>query len=150
MTNEGELIRFAKHLRSLIKAKGISQNEFARRAGMSQAVVSRIVSGTREINMEHAVRIAGVLEITTRELVFGTTAASVLSDWIPTAEFTRLEHERVAVCRELELARAEIAAKNAEISSLKSSLRASEARTAESNVALAEMRAYVARTKIGP
>jgi transcriptional regulator with XRE-family HTH domain len=137
------IVSFATRLRKLIDDQGISHREVARRAGISAAVFSRIVSDLRELNMHHAVQIARALETTTEELLRNTTAEHVLRDWIPRTELTGMEHAMVEACRERDLLRAQLAAKTAEAESLKHSIRTSEDRVAQSNVALAEALAKV-------
>ena len=96
---------FAERVRRLREERGWSQNELAEFADLAPAALSRVLSGARELRMEHVVALAWTLEITLTELVAGTTAAGLVLEWIPRARFEDSERARFDVVRELELAR---------------------------------------------
>jgi transcriptional regulator with XRE-family HTH domain len=109
---------FAERVRRLREERGWSQNELAESADLAPTALSRVLSGVRELRMEHVVALAWALEITLTELVGGTTAAGLVLEWIPRARFEDAERARVDALRELEAARADAAARGAEADSL--------------------------------
>jgi transcriptional regulator with XRE-family HTH domain len=109
---------FAERVRRLREERGWSQNELAEAADLAPAALSRVLSGERELRMEHLVALAWSLEITLTELVAGTTAAGIVIEWIPRARFEDSEKTRVGALRERDAARADAAARGAEADSL--------------------------------
>jgi len=114
---------FADRVRPLREEKGWSQNELAEHADLAPAALSRILSGDRDPRMEHLIALASALDITLTELVEGTTAARIVQDWIPRARFEDSEKARVDSLRERDIARADAAARTAEVTSLKRTLK---------------------------
>lgn len=109
---------FAERVQRLREERGWSQNELAESADLAPTALSRVLSGVRELRMEHVVALAWSLEVTLTELVGGTTAAGLVLEWIPRARFEDSERARVDALRELEVVRAEAAARGAEADSL--------------------------------
>ncbi len=109
---------FAERVRRLREERGWSQNELAEFADLAPTAFSRVLSGARELRMEHVVALAWSLEITLTELVAGTTAAGLVLEWIPRARFEDSERARVDALRELEVVRADAAGRGAEADSL--------------------------------
>lgn len=61
---------FGEHLKSLLKEKGMTQAELARRTGMTEASVSRYISGQRTPRISQAYRMALVIGIDMNTLIY--------------------------------------------------------------------------------
>lgn len=61
--------KFAINLAKAIEKAGIGQAELATRSGLSQATVSKYLSGERSPKLYHAVKLANTLGILLEELV---------------------------------------------------------------------------------
>ena len=61
---------FGEHLKSLLEEKGMTQAELARRTGMTEASVSRYISGQRTPRIAQAYRMALVIGIDMNTLIF--------------------------------------------------------------------------------
>lgn len=59
---------FARHLKALLDKRGINQNTLAEQLQTTEATISRYVNGIRTPNIETAVEIARVLNVSMDEL----------------------------------------------------------------------------------
>ena len=60
---------FGEHLKSLLEEKGMTQAELARRTGMTEASVSRYISGKRIPKIAQAYEMAQVIGIDMNTLI---------------------------------------------------------------------------------
>jgi transcriptional regulator with XRE-family HTH domain len=134
-------MKFSNHLRGLIEFRNTSQASVAERAGISTAVMSRLVNGEREPNMDHAVAISAALEITVDELLRHTTAGHIAGKWVPMDAYAKLEHKVVQACRERDILQAQLNSEIARNESMRSSLWESEQRNAKLHIDIGELRA---------
>lgn len=61
---------FGEHLKSLLEEKGMTQAEFARRTGLTEASVSRYIKGGRTPRILQAYRMALVIGIDMNTLIY--------------------------------------------------------------------------------
>lgn len=61
---------FGEYLKSLLEEKGMTQAELARRTGMTEASVSRYISGQRTPRISQAYRMALVIGIDMNTLIY--------------------------------------------------------------------------------
>lgn len=61
---------FGEHLKNLLKEKGMTQVELARRAGVTEASVSRYISGQRSPRITQAYRMAWAIGIDMNTLIY--------------------------------------------------------------------------------
>ncbi len=75
-------------IRQVRKAKGWSQEELAKRCGISMSFLGHIERGTRIMSLETFVSLCGALDTGADELLFGIPNASdtVLGMWKPGSE----------------------------------------------------------------
>ena len=59
---------FSQHLRSLLKQRGWSQNELAKRSKIDKGTMSRLMKG-RSLTHENVQRLAGALELSPQALL---------------------------------------------------------------------------------
>lgn len=139
--------QFGDRVRGLREKRGWSQNELAERADLAPAALSRILTGEREPRMAHVVALASALEVSLTELVAGTTAAGTVLAWVPRERLEECEKLRIETIGERDVARAESAARNAEVNSLKKTLAGLNVRLEglEQKLALSEAEARVVR-----
>ena len=67
-------------IRSLREKRGLSQAELAERANTSQPQIKRLESGERKLTKEWAERLAGPLQSTAEQILFGDDATAASSD----------------------------------------------------------------------
>ncbi len=58
-----------RHLRTLREARGLTQAEVARKAGLTQPSISKYETGKREVTLGTAMRLAAALDITPCQLI---------------------------------------------------------------------------------
>ena len=136
-----------ERLRQLIDDKQISQAALAEKADLGAAVLSRILTGDREIHFEHVLALARALEVTVPELLSGTDGEAMLREWIPAATFadeTNLRAQAQAKAAELQV---ELTARNAELASVRKHLEEATARAERSAEDLVHLRAERDRLK---
>ena len=63
--------RFGQRLRELRKERGLSQEEFAARAGLNRSYVSDVERGVRNISLQNIDVVAKTLGLTVSELMQG-------------------------------------------------------------------------------
>lgn len=141
------LMKFSNHLRGLINYGKLSQAGVAKRARISTAVMSRLVTGEREPNMDHAVAISAALEITVDELLQHTTAEHIAGKWVPKEAYSMLERKAIQVCRERDVLQARLDAEMARSESMRSSLWESEQRNMKLHIDIGELRAEMASNR---
>lgn len=141
-------MKFTDHIRGLIKLSNASQANVAERAGISTAVMSRIVTGEREPNMDHAVAIAAALNVTVDELLRHTTAEHVTSKWVSKEAYASLELKAIMRIREAEELKARLNSELARMESLRASLWESEKRNMKLQIDIDELRAEKASKKV--
>lgn len=61
---------FGEYLKSLLKEKGMTQAELARRTGVTEASVSRYISGQRSPRITQAYRMAWAIGIDMNTLIY--------------------------------------------------------------------------------
>lgn len=61
---------FGKYLKSLLDEKGMMQKDLARRTGLTEASVSRYISGTRIPKIAQAYEIAQVIGVDMNTLIY--------------------------------------------------------------------------------
>jgi transcriptional regulator with XRE-family HTH domain len=62
---------FGKRIRELRRAKGLSQEELALKAGLDRTYISDVERGMRNISLENIERLAQALELQIQELFQG-------------------------------------------------------------------------------
>jgi transcriptional regulator with XRE-family HTH domain len=62
-------LQFGKRLRALRRAKGLSQESLADKAGLHRSYVWGIENGRRNVSLENIVRIARALRVPPRDLL---------------------------------------------------------------------------------
>ena len=62
---------FSQNLKHALEMKGVSQRELAKRTGITEASISRYISGEREPRAYTLSKIASVLHMTMDELIGG-------------------------------------------------------------------------------
>jgi transcriptional regulator with XRE-family HTH domain len=113
---------FPDRIKRLRDAKEWSQTELAEQADLAPAALSRILGGSRHPRMEHLIALAGALDSTVTELVVGTGYEAVIEEWVPRDRFEKSEVARVELAKEAEVARAEAAARQAELESFRANV----------------------------
>lgn len=80
--------RVGMRIRQVRKVKGWSQDELARRCGISMSFLGHIERGTRIMSLETFVNICGALEADADELLWGEVRPSdaVLDLWAPSGQ----------------------------------------------------------------
>ncbi len=58
-----------RHLRTLREARGLTQADVARKAGLTQPSISKYETGEREVTLGTAMRLAAALDITLGQLI---------------------------------------------------------------------------------
>ncbi len=83
--NELDYGRMGKRIRQVRKAKGWSQDELAKRCGISMSFLGHIERGTRIMSLETFVNICSALDAGADELLWGVAGPSdaVLDMWNP-------------------------------------------------------------------
>ena len=83
--NELDYGRMGKRIRQVRKAKGGSQDELAKKCGISMSFLGHIERGTRIMSLETFVSICSVLDAGADELLWGVAHPSdaVLNMWNP-------------------------------------------------------------------
>lgn len=71
---------FARKLRNLLKEKGISQRELARRTGITAATICRYCNGSKTPGSKAIIKIAEALDVGTDYLLGTDTKISSYSD----------------------------------------------------------------------
>lgn len=61
---------FGEHLKSLLEEKGMTQAELARRTGLTEASVSRYISGQRSPRITQAYRMAWAIGVDMNTLIY--------------------------------------------------------------------------------
>jgi transcriptional regulator with XRE-family HTH domain len=112
---------FGDRVRRLREGKGLKQSDLAASADLDPAALSRILAGERSPRMEHLIAIARGLSVTVSDLVGGTDAESMLSEWVTREQFTACETARLEALAALEIARADLKARLSEIEALRTS-----------------------------
>ncbi len=138
---------FADRVKDLREKKAISQTDLARAAGLAPAALSRLLTGERRLKMDHVVVLARALGTTAIELTHGTTAEEITREWVPRSEFDGADAARSDAERELEICRADLAARSAERDSLREAISALTEKTSELERALARATADAARAE---
>lgn len=68
--------KMGMRIRQVRKAKGLSQNELAKKCGISMSFLGHIERGSRVMSMETFVSICSVLDVGADELLWGEASAS--------------------------------------------------------------------------
>jgi transcriptional regulator with XRE-family HTH domain len=117
---------FARRVRDLLDAKKQTIAELAERAELAASLVSKLLTETdaarREPRLEHVLAIARALEVPPRELVLGTTAETLIGEWVPRSEFDQESRARGAAQTEAAQLRTELAGACSEVLALKASV----------------------------
>lgn len=74
-------VELARVVAQLRREKGWSQNELSRRAGLSPAAVSRLLTGERKPRLEHLLAMAAALEVSLERLAAKTEAEPLVARW---------------------------------------------------------------------
>jgi len=115
-------------VRELLESRALTQAALAERAKLSPAMLSRILSAERAVRMEHLVALASALGVTVAELVSGTSAASVVEEWVPSELLDACQQALARGEHELTVLRAEVRARAAEADTLRNQLAEAEGR----------------------
>lgn len=111
---------FGRRVRELIDKAGLTIAELGERTELAPSLVSKLLTETdaarREPRLEHVLAIARALELPPRELVLGTGAESLLSEWVPRAEFDAESTARAQAQSEAASLRTELAGVRSEAS----------------------------------
>lgn len=150
---------FAQRVRELMSERRMTQAELAEKAELAPSLVSKLLTESegsrRDPRVEHILALARAFELTPGLLVAGTTAAGVLSDWIPRIELeaesklraeaqseaARLRTELAGICSEAQTLGGEVERLAENLAKLQG---AADHAARESAVELARLRAQVA------
>jgi transcriptional regulator with XRE-family HTH domain len=117
---------FVRRVREILDAKRLTIAELAERAELAASLVSKLLTETdatrREPRLEHVLAIARALELAPRELVLGTTAETILGEWVPRTEFEEESKARSAAQTEAAQLRTELAGVRSEANALRSTV----------------------------
>ena len=115
---------FGRRVREILDARKQTIADLAERAELAASLVSKLLTETdaarREPRLEHVLAISRALEVPPRELVLGTTAESLLGEWVPRAEFDEESKARSASQTEAAQLRTELAGARTEVATLRS------------------------------
>lgn len=87
-------MELGERIRILLKRKGMSQNELARKAGLSSSGMSTILKGAYDPRLSNLIAIARVLDCSVGELLGETTSQT--SKYVTDAEWRLLAAYRAA------------------------------------------------------
>jgi transcriptional regulator with XRE-family HTH domain len=122
--------------------------ELARRSGLDPSLLSRLAAKDRATrrapNLEHVLALARALGVTAPELVAGTDAAGVFSDWLPRSTFEAEVAARLEAQRTHDEARGKLAAAEGELSVVREQLQQAERRASDE-----ARRARAAEARVG-
>lgn len=107
--------KLSEKILELREQKNLSQAQLAASAEIDASLLSRLIRGDRDWRPEHIVALARVFEVSALELVAGTDATSVLSDWVSQIDFDKAERARLLAEQEVGVLRAHVAAQNARL-----------------------------------
>lgn len=117
---------FAQRVRGLLDDRKQPLAELAERAELAASLVSKLLTDTeaarREPRLEHILAIARALELPPRELVAGTTAEPLLSEWLPRTELEEESKARTIAQSEAATLRTELAGARTEVQAMKTSV----------------------------
>jgi transcriptional regulator with XRE-family HTH domain len=133
---------FGRRVRELIDKTGLTIAELGERTELAPSLISKLLTETdaarREPRLEHVLAIARALGLPPRELVLGTSAESLLGEWVPRAEFegesaarTNAQSEAAALRTELAGARSEASTQLAMVDQISKELASTTQRLAE-------------------
>ena len=71
MVGKSELQQFGDRVRTLRKAKGLSQEQLAERTGLHRTYIGGIERGERNVSLINIVRLANALEVSPSDLLQG-------------------------------------------------------------------------------
>ena len=109
---------FGDKIRRMLDEAKRTQADVADAAELAPAVVSRIMSSERPPRMEHILALARALEVSPGTLVLGTSASSVLGEWVPRTQLDAEAKCRAEAQRELDVARSKLAEREGRLRSL--------------------------------
>jgi transcriptional regulator with XRE-family HTH domain len=66
---KGKQMNFSKSIKSRYKAKGWSESELARRAGISRSGLNEVITGKANIDLPRLIKVAKALDVNVWELV---------------------------------------------------------------------------------
>ena len=67
--SEGNKMNFSNPIKNRYKAKGWSESELARRAGISRSGLNEVVTGKAKIDLPRLIKVAQALDVNVWELV---------------------------------------------------------------------------------
>jgi transcriptional regulator with XRE-family HTH domain len=146
-TADNKDIDFGQRIKRLREERAWSQADLAREAGLSAAMLSRLLSSDRTPRMEHLAALASAFSITVAELISGTTAKLAMREWVPREEYEDADASRAEAQSALRVAHAELKAREAEVAQAKSAARdlISERSRLQQDLAAAQAQAGRAR-----
>lgn len=71
MVGKSELQQFGDRVRTLRKARGLSQEQLAERTGLHRTYIGGIERGERNVSLINIVRLANALEVSPSDLLQG-------------------------------------------------------------------------------
>lgn len=116
-------IEFGERIKKLREDRGWTQADLAREAGLSPAMLSRLLSSDRPPRMEHLAVLASAFSTTVVELISGTTAKSAMREWVTREEYEEADKARADAEGALRVAHADLKAREAEIAQAKAAVR---------------------------
>lgn len=123
MTTESPAGSFSERLAERIERAQLTQSALADQSGLSQSMISRLVSGDRTPTMTQLVALARVLGCLPGALVQDTTEAGVLEEWVSSEQYQESERTRLRLEGELDEQRARNRALEGERDSLNTLIR---------------------------
>jgi transcriptional regulator with XRE-family HTH domain len=102
--------KLADRVKKLRDERGWSQTDLAKKADVSAAFLSRLMTGEREMTFEYVEKIARALGKSPSELVAGTEHERIAAKWVEYDKFDVAERGRISALQELDVARREIEA----------------------------------------
>ncbi len=143
MTTESPTESFSERLAERIERAQLTQSALADQSGLSQSMISRLVSGDRTPTMTQLVALARVLGCLPDALVQDTTEAGVLEEWVSSEQYLESERTRLRLEGELDEQRARNRALEGERESLNTLIR-----NRQEEAAVLERRAIVAEAAL--
>lgn len=132
----------------LLRDKGWTGAELARRAEMPHPVLSRLLTGVRPPSFEQLSRIARALEVSVLKLAHEAGLSNILDDLIPRAYFDVLDAQRAEAQRRSSVLAAELAAKTTETEHYRQALASRELQVRDLQRQLAQQNQVALRAEV--
>ncbi len=110
------------HIKRMLEERGLKQADVAEKSGLSQATISRLLSGPRVAALAEVQALARALEVSVVELLGPEGTKQLASDWVPRNYVDQLEAELSVVRQSFATTQAELAGKQAQIDHLRTAV----------------------------